>query len=349
MNLGHMDKVKDYYGRVLSNKNDLKSTACCSTDNVPSYIKPILTKIHPEVLEKFYGCGVPLPPQVGGCTIVDLGCGTGRDCFVLSKLVGDTGKVIGIDMTDQQLEVGRRHLKYHTEQFGLKKPNIEFRAGYIEDLAALDLADDSVDLIVSNCVINLSPDKERVFAEAFRILKPGGELYFSDVFADRRLPMWMREDSVLLGECLGGAMYTEDFRRLMVKLGCLDHRLVAATEIVGSSPDVTEKIGNTRFFSMTFRAFKLPLEDRCEDFGQIATYKGTMDQYAHAFRLDDHHHFETGRPMLVCSNTAAMLSKTRYGKHFDIIGDESVHFGLFDCAPSRSTSSGQPDINGACC
>jgi hypothetical protein len=108
--------------------------------------------------------------------------------------------------------------------------------------------------------------------------------------------------------------------------------------------DVEAKVGHIRFESVTVRAFKLALEDRCEDFGQVATYRGTMPYHPHAFVLDDHHRFETGRPMLVCGNTADMLAKTRYAAHFAVT-ERGAHFGLFDCAPSTAGGSAPA----ACC
>src|SRR5262249_8188378 len=158
-------------------------------------------------------------PALDDCTVVDLGCGTGRDCFVLSRLVGERGRVIGVDMTPEQLAVARRHRDWHAERYGHAASNVDLREGYIEDLAALGIADASVAVVVSTCVVNLSPDKPRVFREIFRVLKPGGELYFSDVFADRRIPSALLEDPVLLGECLAGALYPEDFRRLLLAVG----------------------------------------------------------------------------------------------------------------------------------
>lgn len=122
---------------------------------------------------------------------MDLGCGTGRDCYLASAMVGKNGQVIGIDMTDEQLEVANKHKEYHREAFGLGKSNVDFRKGVIEDLKSSGLEDNSVDVVISNCVINLSASKEQVFKEIWRVLKPGGELYFSDVFSDRRIPQYL--------------------------------------------------------------------------------------------------------------------------------------------------------------
>ena len=259
-----LDSVRDYYGRVLKTNQDLKTSVCCTGESPAPRMREILKDIHPDVVAKFYGCGSPIPPELKGRTVLDLGSGSGRDCFILSKLVGPAGRVIGVDMTPEQLDTARRNVGYHMEKFGFAQPNVEFLSGYIEDLKSLGIENDSVDVVVSNCVINLSPDKQRVFAEIFRVLKPGGELYFSDVFADRRIPTHLAEDPVLLGECLGGALYIEDFRRLLAGVGCHDHRIVSHSKLALTDPDVERKAGMIGFHSMTVRAFKLDLEDRCD-------------------------------------------------------------------------------------
>jgi len=213
-------------------------------------------------------------------------------------------------------------------------------------LAALGIGDASVDVVVSNCVVNLSPRKEALFREIFRVLKPGGELYFADIFSGRRVPAPLQKDPILLGECLGGAIYLEDFRRLLRQVGCLDYRVVSNAPLALFDAQVIEKAGMIPFFSMTVRAFKLDLEDLCEDYGQVAIYRGTLPHAPHAFDLDDHHHFETGKAYPVCGNTADMLSQTRFANHFQIIGDKSTHYGIFDCAPGPGQ---KVDANGACC
>ncbi|MGZ5050197.1 MAG: methyltransferase domain-containing protein [Methylobacter sp.] len=339
------ESVRQYYGEVLQSGNDLKTSACCSIDAMPAYLKPLLADVHPEVLERFYGCGSPLPPALTGKTVLDLGCGTGRDCYLLSRLVGASGRVIGVDMTPEQLEVAARHQSWHAERYGYA--NVEFLHGHIENLATLGIATNSIDVVVSNCVINLSPEKPSVLAEIFRVLRPGGELYFADVFADRRIPLPLRQDPVLLGECLGGALYWEDFRRILHDLGCPDVRVVKQNPISLDDPEVAAKIGMVNFRSVTVRAFKMPLEDRCEDYGQVACYLGGMPEHPHAFDLDDHHHFETNRPLRVCGNTADMLGESRYGKYFQILGDKSRHFGLFDCSPGPQGESAA--AGGSCC
>ncbi len=343
------ETVKEYYGKVLKTKKDLKTSACCTADAFPGHIKAILKNIEPEILSKFYGCGSPIPPLLEGCKVLDLGSGSGRDVYIAAALAGENGFATGIDMTEEQLEIAEKHKAAQMERFGFKRCNVAFKKGYIEDLKAAGIADASQDVVISNCVINLSPDKHKVFSEIFRVLKPGGELYFSDVFADRRVPEDAKNDPVLYGECLGGALYIEDFRRLLKVTGCPDYRVVSRRKLTVDDPRLAVALGNIAFYSMTIRAFKLPgLEDICEDYGQTAYYQGTIPYHQHQFALDDHHLFIAHKPMLVCGNTAAMLSDTRYGKHFKVVGDTVVHYGAFPCGPAPQTDRGT-DGGGSCC
>lgn len=343
--------LKEYYGRVLQSTADLKTNACCCADNgLSAAAKEALAQIDDEVLTRFYGCGAPIPPLLDGLTVLDLGCGAGRDAYIASRLVGPSGSVIGVDMTEAQLDVAVRHLPSQMNRFGYAAPNVDFRQGYMEDLASIGIADESVDVVISNCVLNLAPDKAAVFAEIFRVLKPGGELYFSDVFSGRRVPEEFRDDPVLHGECLAGALYREDFRRLLRDVGCMDHRVVSIRPIEIGSPEIKAKIGMVDFYSITVRAFKLnTIEDICEDYGQIAVYRGSIAEHLHFFDLDDHHRFFANKPVLVCGNTAAMLQDTRYGAHFDVHGDRSRHFGPFACGPSFGKIREESGSGGACC
>lgn len=338
--------VENYYGRVLQHKQDLQTNACCDSESIPRAYRHLVADIHPEILDKFYGCGSPLPYALEGRTVLDLGCGTGRDVYLLSRLVGPEGRVIGVDMTEAQLAVARKHREYHMAHYGYAQANVDFRRGLIEDLRALDIDDESVDVVVSNCVINLSPDKQAVFSEIFRVLKPGGELFFSDVLAGRRVPEDLAADPVLRGECLGGAMYREDFRRLLRGLGCNDYRIASQSPLEITNPEIEARIGMVDFTKATVRAFKLALEDLCENYGQVAYYRGTLPEAPHAFKLDDHHLFKTGMPVPVCGNTAAMLTETRYADHFQVIGDTSVHYGPFDCT---APAAAEPADSGPCC
>jgi SAM-dependent methyltransferase len=257
-------------------------------------------------------------------------------------------------MTDEQLAVARRHQAYHAERFGYD--NVQFLHGYIEKLDELDLEPASFDVIVSNCVINLSPDKDAVLRGVKRLLKPGGEFYFSDVYADRRVPEAVRLDPVLYGECLGGALYWNDFLRLAIRQGFADPRLVEDRPLAITEPALAARVGNLQFFSATYRLFNIDaLESACEDYGQAVVYRGSIPNHPDRLVLDKHHDIETGRVFAVCGNTWRMLQDTRFASHFDFIGDFSRHYGLFEgCGDGlpfdRASQSGPISTDaGSCC
>lgn len=351
--------VRKYYGETLASSSDLKTTACKTpSDSVPKIVRLALEDVPSEIKAKYYGCGSPTPIGIEGLRVLDLGSGSGRDAYVAAKLVGANGSVVGIDMTDGQLAVARKYVdEYCKKTLGYGKVNMRFEKGTIEDLKAAGIKKASVDLIISNCVINLSPDKPAVLSEAYRVLANGGEFYFSDVYCSRRLPEGIRAHEVLLGECLGGAMYVEDFKRLCVATGFTDPRALSAHEIEVTDPELRELLGEAKFYSITYRLFKLPpgrLETLCEDYGQYAVYNGTLPGASNAYALDDHHRFEKNKPMLVCGNTASMVGETWLAKHFTVVGDRTTHYGLFDCSSSpvaatSSAPSSSPCAAGVCC
>ncbi|MBI2788331.1 MAG: methyltransferase domain-containing protein [Elusimicrobia bacterium] len=340
--------VRDYYGKTLKSGADLKTDACCSPSALPRPVREALTKVHDEVTARYYGCGLTIPGELSGLSVLDLGSGSGRDCYILSQLVGAKGRVTGVDMTDEPLEVAERHRAHHAEAFGYG--NVEFLKGDISRLDALGLADASYDLIVSNCVINLARDKASVLREARRVLKEGGELYFSDVYADRRVPEELRNDPVLYGECLGGALYWNDFLALARRAGFADPRLVESRPLALDAGPIRERAGHIGFYSATYRLFKLEgLEPACEDYGQAVRYKGTIADAPREFRLDGHHRFEAGRIMTVCGNTSLMLERSRFSRHFDFLGDRTTHFGIFPGCGTSLPFAAEPRNDGACC
>ena len=334
------EQVKEYYGRQLQGTTSLKSGCCAESPSAE--VRSVLPYIADEIKRKYYGCGSPLPPLLRGMTVLDLGCGTGRDVYVASKLVGESGRVIGVDMTPDQIEIAIKYRDEQRKSFGYDRSNVEFYQGYIEDLEAMGIQDNSIDIVISNCVINLSPNKKQVFKEIYRVLKPGGELYFSDIFADRRIPENLSNDPVLRGECLGGALYAEDFRRLMTAVGWVDFRYTNIRAFDLNSENLKRKIGFVTFTSRTVRAFKLDdLEDICEDYGQVVYYNGRIPGHTHFFDLDDHHRFFTNRPLLVCGNTSSMLTNTRFSKVFTVTG-RVAHFGVFaGCGSDRGTTTAE--------
>jgi len=345
------DHVKDYYGRQLQGTADLRTTACCDASQTPDWLRPLLARIHPEVTARYYGCGLVCPPLLAGCRVLDLGCGAGRDLYALAQLVGEAGQVVGVDMTEKQLAVAERHREHHRRAFGFARDNVDLRLGYIERLDELDLADASFDVVVSNCVVNLSPDKDAVLRGVQRLLKPGGELYFSDVYADRRVPSAVRDDPELYGECLGGALYWNDFLQLARRQGFADPRLVEDRPIAVTDPTLAARTQGIGFYSATYRLFKLEgLEPACEDYGQAVVYRGDIAGHEQRFILDKHHRMDAGRVFPVCGNTWRMLHGTRLRPHFDFIGDFSRHYGIFPgCGGGLPFTAGNPETAAACC
>lgn len=350
------EEVKEYYSKITNEKEGKMETSICAcgAESLPRYLRPIREMIADEIVTRFYGCGSPIPLALEGCTVLDLGCGTGLDVYMLSKLVGEKGRVIGVDMNDDQLNIAKKHQDEMAKKFGYARSNVEFKKGYIEDLAALDIKDASIDVVVSNCVINLSPYKEAVFNEIWRVLKRGGELYFSDIFADRRVPDEISNNKILRGECLGGAMYIEDFRRLLQSIGWKDFRYMSSSHANIDNPQIEDIVGNISFSSRTVRAIKIPdlIEDICEEYGQVAIYRGGIEGSEHFFDLDDHHHFVKDLPMSVCGNSSAMVQETRFGRYFEVLGDRSKHFGAFAGCGQAPEVFGESDdgcCGGGCC
>ena len=345
------EQVSTYYGKTIQSTEDLKTNACCTDVAYPKHIKKILSELHDETISKYYGCGLTIPSHLKNLRILDLGSGSGRDCFILSKLVGKDGRVYGIDMTNEQLDIANKHLSFHASKFGHN--NVTFIKGNIEELDKIDIASTSLDLIVSNCVINLASNKKAVLQGAFDLLKEGGELYFSDVYADRRIPQEIASDHEIYGECLGGAMYWNDFLNTAKSVGFFDPRAVSSNKITIDDERISELVGNINFYSVTYRLIKLSkLESDCEDYGQAVRYKGTIDYEKDRFVLDDHHIFETGKIYSVCGNTYMMLHNTRFKEHFDFWGDFSKHHGIFEgCGGSAPFSLNETQTNqsGSCC
>lgn len=169
----------------------------------------------PEGANMSLGCGNPvaLASLKPGETVVDLGSGGGFDCFLAAKEVGDTGQIIGVDMTSDMISKARRNAEK------MATTNVEFRLGEIEHLP---IADNTADIIMSNCVINLSPEKEAVYKDAFRVLKPGGRLAISDVLATAELPEEIKNDLALVAACIGGAATIQETKEMLHSVGFQD-------------------------------------------------------------------------------------------------------------------------------
>ena len=194
------------------------------------------------------GCGNPvaLASLAEGETVLDLGSGAGFDCFLAAKRVGKEGKVIGVDMTSEMIEKARESARRGGYQ------NVEFRLGEIENIPA---ADNSVDVIISNCVINLSPDKGKVFQEAFRVLKPGGRLMVSDIVLLKELPDFIRSSIAAYVGCVGGAMLKDDYIEAIRKAG------FGEVKIIGETSFPIESIANDPTAKALIDKMNIPSEE----------------------------------------------------------------------------------------
>jgi arsenite methyltransferase len=231
--------VRDRYGKIANANSEVpgKSTmgsccgesktaagnssaaSCCGGSNVTSNQMSTLMGYSKQDLAGVtkganlgLGCGNPvaLASLQAGETVVDLGSGGGFDCFLAAKQVGETGRVIGVDMTPDMLSKARANAEKMQTQ------NVEFRLGEIEHLP---VADNCADIVMSNCVINLSPEKQKVYADAFRILKPGGRLAISDIVAIAPLPEEIQQNLALVSACVGGAATIDDTRKMLAQAG----------------------------------------------------------------------------------------------------------------------------------
>ncbi len=350
------DIVKTYYGSTLAGSCDLKTDACSTLAAPSDRVKAAIARVHDEVSSRYYGCGLAIPERLEGCSVLDLGSGAGRDVYVLSQLVGERGSVVGVDMTDEQLAVARAHEAWHAEQFGYGAPNTRFLKGYLEDLGALDLEPESFDVIISNCVFNLCTDKPAVFRAAHRLLKPGGELFFADVYADRRIPEHLVDDPVLYGECLSGALYWGDYQAIARDAGFADPRIFEHRPLAVLDAGLKARLEPIRFASVTARLMKLDtLEPTPEDYGQAVIYRGGLPGMEGRFELDVTHTFEAGRVVPVSGNTLAMITGSRFAPFFDVVGEGGTHFGPFeepagpDLFEDSLPDAAPPPVKSGCC
>jgi SAM-dependent methyltransferase len=209
------DVVREHYAERIKS-----SASCCGTDSCCApesnlYPVDLLTAVPSDVASTSYGCGDPitLASLQAGQTVLDLGSGAGLDCLLASQKVGAEGHVIGVDMTPEMIERARANAKR------VNAANVEFRQGYLEDLP---VEPNSVDVVISNCVINLSPDKAKVFAEIFRVLKPGGRLAVSDIVTDGELPEEVKTSLSAWAGCVAGAVDAKEYVSMMEAVGFVD-------------------------------------------------------------------------------------------------------------------------------
>ncbi|XP_047247975.1 arsenite methyltransferase [Girardinichthys multiradiatus] len=313
------ENVKRYYGSRLESSSDLQTSATsCSLPRspLPSSVTEALSLVHPEVIKRFFGCGIPVPAKLEGCRVLDLGSGSGRDCFAFSKLVGPSGHVTGIDMTEQLITASRQFVEYHQRKFGHKEPNVTFIQGYMEKLCEAGIQRDSMDVLISNCVICLCPDKKSVLQQAYDVLKDGGELYFSDMYASNIIPDHMKQDPVLWGEGMGGSLFWKDLVFLAHSVGFSTPLLVSASHIEVHNSQLKAKAGDIRYASGTYRLFKLPQQPGKS--GAAVIYKGTIPEFPDQLDFDSSHCFKKDQEVEVDAEMAAILQVSRLSSDFTV-------------------------------
>lgn len=313
---------------------------CCPSQK--QYDADLLKRIPREVIEKDYGCGDPTPWLREGETVLDLGSGAGKICFIAAQIVGAGGRVIGVDMTDEMLEVARRNAPLVAERVGYA--NVEFRKGRIQDLgldlecldrelkckpitdaasflAADDLAqelrvkqplvgDESVDVVVSNCVLNLveSRSKRQLFSEIFRVLRNGGRAIISDIVSDEEVPEELQNNAELWSGCISGALTEEGFLDAFAKAGFYGMQLLKRDD----TPWQT--VGGIEFRSVTVAAYK-GKQGACFERNQAVMYVGPFKEVLD----DDGHRLERGRRYAVCDKTFQLYRKEPYQGQFALI------------------------------
>jgi ubiquinone/menaquinone biosynthesis C-methylase UbiE len=334
-----------------------EGTLCCATD----YNARLLEALPAEVVQKDYGCGDPSRYLKPGETVLDLGCGAGKICFIAAQVVGPTGRIIGVDMTDEMLEVARRNAPIVAARIGYA--NVEFRKGRIQDLALdLELLDgelkknpitdatsflaadelaeelriksplvenDSVDVVVSNCVLNLVEPraKRRLFEEIFRVLKKGGRAVISDIVSDEAVPAAMQNDPKLWSGCISGALTEEDFLRAFTDAGFY------GIQILKRDDHPWQTVQGIEFRSLTVAAYKGKQGD-CFERNQAVIYLGPFKEVLD----DDGHRMERGRRYAVCDKTFQLYRKEPYKNSFAFV-EPLVPIALKDAKPFDCTAA----------
>ncbi|MBL8038011.1 methyltransferase domain-containing protein [Nitrospira sp. CMX1] len=288
-------KVSERYTDAVRTGEEM----CCPTSYDMGHLK---TFIPEEVLKISYGCGTPagLKTVRAGETVLDIGSGGGIDCFEASRLVGPTGRVVGIDMTDTMLEIARKNTAVVASNLGYPASNVEFRKGLAD---AMPVDDGMIDLIISNCVINLAPDKRKVFREMYRVAKPGGRFTISDIVSDQTVPQYLVHDTQKWGDCLSGALTLTDYMNGMTAAGFLGIHLVKF------SP--WRMIDGIHFFSVTLTGYKLPPAPAASSV-RYATLRGPFSRLVNERGTT----YQRGIPQPISPNDTQLLSNSPFTEHF---------------------------------
>lgn len=304
-------KMREFYGNAAEAP---VAELCCPT----KYDDTAISHIPQDVIDRFYGCGSPMTTANirEGETVVDLGSGAGIDVFIAAKFVGATGKAIGVDMTDRMLTVARENQPRVAAALGYDA--VDFREGFLEQVP---VESKSVDLVTSNCVVNLSPDKPRVFSEMWRVLKDHGRILISDIVSETDVPPHLKVNPQLWGECLVGALTQEQFLAELERAGFYGLEVLKKT--------YWKDVEGYPFFSVTVRGWKFEKTSGCVFKGHRAVYLGP----AKAFIDEEGHMFPRNEPYEICTDTAAKLANPPYKGLFAILEPGEERAGYACCGP----------------
>jgi radical SAM protein with 4Fe4S-binding SPASM domain len=293
--------VRDFYTQAAESADP---KLCCTG----GYSREDVSHIPQGALDISYGCGSPVPfaQIVPGEVVVDLGAGGGIDCFVMAKKVGASGRVVGIDMTDAMLKKANQFKEEVASRLGYSV--VAFHKGFLE---AVPLPDSFADVVLSNCVINLSANKRNVLLEIFRVLKDFGRAVISDTVSEKPLPQSMKSNPRLWGECVSGAMTEEQYLAELERAGFYGLSVV--------KKDFWKEVEGNRFYSVVLTGYKFKKQSTCDYVGQKAVYLGPMQ----AVIDEEGHLFPRNQEVEICTDTAAKLQNPPYNKSFLIIGEAS--------------------------
>lgn len=319
--------VKERYSRGAQEQ---VPELCCPVVYDKKYLK-ILPR---EILDRDYGCGDPSAYLKTGETVLDLGSGGGKICYIAAQVVGPKGRVIGVDMNDDMLSLARKYQKEIGDNMGYQ--NVEFHKGKIQDLSFL--GDASVDVIVSNCVLNLVEPgaKEMLFKEMFRVLKKGGRAVISDIVSDESVPAHLQQNAELWSGCISGAFQEQEFLKAFESAGFHGITLMKRDQKPWRTVEGIE------FRSVTVTAYK-GKQGPCWETNKAVIYKGPWSRV----KDDDNHVYERGVPEAVCEKTFRLLMSEPYAGMFEaVLPMTEVPEGIkpFDC--SRDTRRDPKETKG---